>query len=247
MIELSRVSCTLNGVQIVKDLSFSVQSGQIFGVIGPNGSGKTTTLNLVAGLLKPISGKITFDGCDLVSVPLHQRLSHGIARTFQHGRLAQHLTVFDNLRAAHYARFRSTGGVEGSHDDRLRGQREEIDQVLEAFDLNDKRDLLADSLSFRERHRLELARSIVARPRLLLLDEPAAGMDEEEVSHLRSTILQLGSAGVAVLLVEHVVDLVMKVADRIAVLDFGHKVAEGTPMEIASDPAVQKIYPSKTS
>lgn len=247
MLELSKVSCSLNNVRIVDNVSFTVRGGQVFGVIGPNGSGKTTTLNLIAGLLKPVGGTIALDGVDLSDVPLHRRLGQGIARTFQHGRLAQQLTVYDNVRIAHYGRFQTGNSISGSSALSGRNPRGEILTALESVGLAGKQDLLADALSFRERHRLELARCIVARPRVLLLDEPAAGMDEGEISRLRETIRDLGAAGVAVLIVEHMVDLVMNVADRIAVLDLGRKIAEGTPAEISGNADVQAIYPSEIS
>lgn len=242
MIELSGVSRSFGGVRAVDGLDLTVGQGQIFGLIGPNGSGKSTTLNLIAGLLDLTAGRIVFGGKDISRTPLHRRVGCGIARTFQHSRLFGQLTVRENLWAARNARGDAGRGPSIRWFGPTRKAREEVDQALHAAGLAHRGDALAADLSYGEQRRLELARALATGPRLLLLDEPAAGMDAGEIDHLREQIAGLRFAGVTVLLVEHVMDLVMAVADRIAVLDFGRKIAEGTPPEIRNDPAVRRAY-----
>ncbi len=231
------------GVRAVDGLDLYVAAGQIFGLIGPNGSGKSTTVNLISGLFPLTSGSIHFNEQSLDGIPTHLRLKLGIARTFQNIRLFGQLTVWQNLwvaqnsqaeQARHGFFARWLGGQAGA--------REEILPLLEFSSLAHKRDELAANLSFGEQRRLELARAMATRPKLLLLDEPAAGMNSEEISQLRDRILALRERGVTILLVEHVMELVMGVTDRIAVLNFGQKIAEGTPAEIQADPAVRKAY-----
>jgi len=231
------------GVRAVDGLDLEVREGQIFGLIGPNGSGKSTTVNVITGLLPPTAGAIVFRGRDIGALPTHLRLREGIARTFQNIRLFGQLSVWQNLWVA-----------QNSAEDRARqgflprwlgGQgrvREDIGRLLEFSGLAHKQDELAANLAFGEQRRLELARALAARPKLLLLDEPAAGMNSEEIGQLRERILKLRSGGVTILLVEHVMELVMGVTDRIAVLNFGQKIAEGTPAAIRADPAVRKAY-----
>jgi branched-chain amino acid transport system ATP-binding protein len=243
VLELRGVSRHFGGVKAVDALDLSVAEGQIFGLIGPNGSGKSTTVNVIAGLFPASSGEIVFKGRPLRGLPTHKRLQLGIARTFQNIRLFGQLTVWQNLwvaqnspadHARHGFFARWLGG--------RRGARAELAELLEFSGLAHKRDELAGNLAFGEQRRLELARALAARPRLLLLDEPAAGMNSEEIGQLRERILKLRAGGITVLLIEHVMELVMGVTDRIAVLNFGQKIAEGTPAEIQGDPAVKKAY-----
>ncbi len=243
MLELKQLSRHFGGVRAVDGLELNIGKGQIFGLIGPNGSGKSTTVNLVTGLFAPTSGEILLDGKSIVSLPTHRRLHAGIARTFQNIRLFGQLTVWQNLWVA-----------QNSPEDRARqgffsrwlggqsGVRDEIVSLLEFSGLAHKQDELASNLAFGEQRRLELARAMATKPKLLLLDEPAAGMNSEEIGQLRDRILKLRERGVTILLVEHVMELVMGVTDRIAVLNFGQKIAEGTPTEIQNDPAVRKAY-----
>jgi ABC-type branched-subunit amino acid transport system ATPase component len=243
MLELERVSRHFGGVRAVDGLDLVVPEGRIFGLIGPNGSGKSTTVNLVTGLFSLTAGSIRFRGQDIAPLPTHTRLQVGIARTFQNIRLFGQLTVWQNLWVA-----------QNSEEDRARrgffsrwlggqsGVRDEIVSLLELSGLAHKQDELASNLAFGEQRRLELARAMATKPKLLLLDEPAAGMNSEEIGQLRERILKLRERGLTILLVEHVMELVMGVTDRIAVLNFGQKIAEGTPAEIQRDPAVRKAY-----
>lgn len=243
MLELKQVSRHFGGVRAVDGLDLAVKQGEIFGLIGPNGSGKSTTVNLIAGLFPLTSGSIFFDNRNLEKLPTHQRLQSGIARTFQNIRLFGQLTVWQNLWVA-----------QNSPEDRARrgflarwlggqsGVRAEMAQLLEFSGLAHKQHELAANLAFGEQRRLELARALAAKPKLLLLDEPAAGMNSEEIGQLRERMISLRASGMTILLVEHVMELVMGVTDRIAVLNFGQKIAEGTPAEIQADAAVRKAY-----
>ena len=243
MLELQALSRHFGGVKAVDGLDLSVAAGQIFGLIGPNGSGKSTTVNVITGLLPPTSGKILFRGEDLAALPTHRRLRAGIARTFQNIRLFGQLSVWQNLWVAqNSAEDQARHGFFARWLGGQGGVRVEIAQLLEFSGLAHKQDELAANLAFGEQRRLELARAMAAKPKLLLLDEPAAGMNSEEIGQLRERILKLRERGVTILLVEHVMELVMGVTDRIAVLNFGQKIAEGTPAEIQAHPAVRKAY-----
>ena len=243
MLELQALSRHFGGVKAVDGLDLRVLEGHIFGLIGPNGSGKSTTVNVITGLFAPTSGKILFRGEDLAALPTHRRLRAGIARTFQNIRLFGQLSVWQNLWVAqNSAEDQERHGFFTRWLGGQRGVRAEIAQLLEFSGLAHKQDELAANLAFGEQRRLELARAMAAKPRLLLLDEPAAGMNSEEIGQLRERILKLRERGVTILLVEHVMELVMGVTDRIAVLNFGQKIAEGTPAQIQAHPAVRKAY-----
>lgn len=242
MIELAQVSRRFGGVRAVDGLDLRVGRGQVFGLIGPNGSGKSTTINLISGLFPLSAGSIRFEGQDISLLPTHRRIGRGLARTFQNIRLFGQLSVWQNLWVAQNATedcnrgffLRWLGGPGKA--------RQELAELLEFSGLAHKQNELAANLAFGEQRRLELARALATRPRLLLLDEPAAGMNSAEIGQLRDRILSLRERGVTILLVEHVMELVMGVTDRIAVLNFGRKIAEGTPEEIQADPEVRKAY-----
>lgn len=243
LLELRGVSRNFGGVRAVDGLDLAVQPGQIFGLIGPNGSGKSTTVNLISGLFPLTSGSIVFLNENLEKLPTHRRLQAGIARTFQNIRLFGQLTVWQNLWVAQNSPTdRAKRGFLSRWLGGQRGVRDEIAQLLEFSGLAHKADELAANLAFGEQRRLELARALATRPTLVLLDEPAAGMNTEEIGRLRDRILKIREQGVTVLLVEHVMELVMGVTDRIAVLNFGQKIAEGTPAEIQADAGVRKAY-----
>jgi branched-chain amino acid transport system ATP-binding protein len=243
VLELKGLSRHFGGVRAVDKLDLAVAEGEIVGLIGPNGSGKSTTVNLITGLFAPTAGTMHFRGEDLGRLPTHKRLQLGIARTFQNIRLFGQLSVWQNLWVA-----------QNSPEDRARrgffarwlggqsGVRKELTEVLEFSGLAHKQNELAANLAFGEQRRLELARALAARPKLLLLDEPAAGMNSEEVGELKQRIQNLRSRGITILLIEHVMELVMGVTDRIAVLNFGQKIAEGTPAQVQNDPLVKKAY-----
>ena len=243
MLELKGLSRHFGGVRAVDGLDLTVRQGEIVGLIGPNGSGKSTTVNVVAGLFPPSSGEVVFQNRALNGMPTHKRLQLGIARTFQNIRLFGQLSVWQNLWVAQNAP--ADHARRGFFARWLGGQsgvRAEIAQLLDFSGLAHKQDELAANLAFGEQRRLELARALAARPKLLLLDEPAAGMNSEEIGQLRSRILKLRDQGITILLIEHVMELVMGVTDRIAVLNFGQKIAEGTPAEIQANALVRKAY-----
>lgn len=243
MMQLSGVSRHFGGIRAVDTLDLTVAPGQILGLIGPNGSGKSTTLHLISGLLPLTSGRIDLGGRDIARLPAHERAVCGIARTFQEIRLFGQLTVSQNLRAACEV---GIGRCTDANVPRWRVAskplRADIESALEFWGLAGKRDTLAADLSFAEQRRLELARALAMRPRLLLLDEPAAGMDPDEVDQLRERLLWMRQRGLGILLVEHAMPLIMSVSDRVAVLNFGRKIAEGTPTQIRVDPRVRAVY-----
>ena len=242
MLELKGLSKHFGGVRAVDGLDLSVTQGEVFGLIGPNGSGKSTVVNLVCGLFPVTAGQVLLRNEDITSLASHVRVACGVTRTFQNIRLFGQLSVWQNLWVAQNA---IEHGSEGFLRRWLGGPgraREEIDRILEFSDLSGKRDELAGNLAFGEQRRLELARAIVAKPALLLLDEPAAGMNAEEIDQLDARIRKLKQDGLTVLLIEHHMELVMAVTDRIAVLNFGQKIAEGTPDEVQTNRLVQEAY-----
>jgi branched-chain amino acid transport system ATP-binding protein len=243
VLEVSGLAKHFGGVRAVDGIDFAIRPGEVFGLIGPNGSGKSTTVNLVCGLYEPTAGRILFEGHDIARVPTHRRLSLGLSRTFQNIRLFANLTVWENLWMAENAPpHRAASGflkrwIGGRSD-----ARERIGQALEFSGLAHRADDLAGSLAFGEQRRLELARALAAKPKLLLLDEPAAGMNAEEIAQLDERIRALQRQGYTILLIEHHMELVMAVTDRVCVLNFGRKIAEGTPAEVQIDPAVREAY-----
>jgi ABC-type branched-subunit amino acid transport system ATPase component len=242
VLELEGVAKHFGGVRAVAGVDLAVGRGEILGLIGPNGSGKSTIVNLVCGLYPLTAGRVLFDGADISALPPHARVSRGIARTFQNIRLFGQLTVWQNLWVAQNSAAQRAQNFLARWLGGARGSREEIDRTLELFDLAEKRDELAGNLAFGEQRRLEFARALAARPSLLLLDEPAAGMNAEEIEQLDARIRALPAADMAVVLIEHHVELVMSVAHRIAVLNFGQKIAEGTPAAGQADPRVREAY-----
>ena len=246
MLELKTLSKHFGGVKAVDNLDLSIEKGSIFGVIGPNGSGKSTTINLICGLMDKTTGGVFLDGEDITKHAPHQVVGAGIGRTFQHIRLFPGLTVWQNLWVA------EKDGIGDQKTGFLKrwlsgqsGAREAIQNQLDFANLSDKRDILAGNLSFGEQRRLELARAMATTPKLLLLDEPAAGMNQAEIKQLEGRLRSLKDTGITIMLVEHVMELVMGVTDRIAVLNFGQKIAEGTPTEIQNNQAVQDAYLGK--
>ncbi len=243
MLEIRALSKSFGGGQAVDALSITVEEGEIFGLIGPNGSGKSTTVNLICGVFPASGGSILFEGADITATQPHQTLAHGIARTFQNIRLFGHLSVWQNLWVAQNSLQdrKAENFVKRWLSGNKRAQAS-VEELLEFSGLSAKHDEIAGNLAFGEQRRLELARALAAKPKLLLLDEPAAGMNLEEVGELDERLRKLNQQGITILLVEHVMDLVMGVTERIAVLNFGRKIAEGTPAEIQNDEAVQAAY-----
>jgi branched-chain amino acid transport system ATP-binding protein len=234
LLEIRNVTRRFGGIVAIDDVSLDVEQGQIVGLIGPNGAGKTTLFNVVTRLYKPDSGALAFAGKSLLRTPPHRVVRRGIARTFQNVELFRTMTVLDNVLVGAHTRTRPfrAGAV------RTRAQ-----EVLEYVGIADVAERPASGLPFGTLKRVELARALVAEPRLLLLDEPAGGLNHEEVSELAAFIRKLrDDFELTVLLVEHHMGLVMSVAEHIHVLDFGRKIAEGTPDEVQRNPAVIEAY-----
>ena len=242
MLELRQLSRSFGGVKALDQLDLSVRQGEILGLIGPNGSGKSTTVNLIAGLYKPSGGSLKFKDVDLTQRGTHERAALGIARTFQNIRLFANLSVWQNVWAARVVREAGWAGLRQRWLSSGRAARHEVQELLAFSGLAGKADVLAGNLAFGEQRRLELARAAASGAELLLLDEPAAGMNAEEIDELDERIRSLRSQGRTILLIEHHMELVMGVCDRVAVLNFGRKIAEGTPAQVQNDAAVRAAY-----
>jgi branched-chain amino acid transport system ATP-binding protein len=242
LLECDGISKRFGGVHAVADVHLSVAPGQVFGLIGPNGAGKTTLVNLISGHLRVDSGAIRFDGADVTRLPPHALTARGIARTFQGVRLFKGLTVLENVLVGRHARMRSDVlrrlWPRGAAD---RSDREKAAKLLERLGLS-RPDALAGGLAYGDQRRLESARALASEPRLLILDEPAAGMNPAESARLRELMRALVAEGLTIVLIEHDVRLVMGTCERVAVLNFGRKIAEGTPAEIQASPVVREAY-----
>jgi branched-chain amino acid transport system ATP-binding protein len=228
LLELEQVARRFGGVVALDDVSLSVEQGEIAGLIGPNGAGKTTAFNVITRLYKPDSGTVAFDGESLLGTPPHGVVRRGIARTFQNVELFETMTVRENVLVGAHSR---------------RAARSGLREILEYLELERIADRPVSGLAYSTRKRIELARALVSQPRLLLLDEPAGGLSHEEVEELGAFITRTRDRyELTVLLVEHHMGLVMRISDSVTVLDFGRRIAAGTPAEVQSDPAVIEAY-----
>ena len=242
ILKISEVTKKFGGVTAVDNLNFDINRGEILGLIGPNGSGKSTTINLVCGLFPVTDGNINFLGKDLAELSPDQRVSEGVTRTFQNIRLFNELTVWQNLLVSWKDEIPNKDSWARRWFGNSVNHKNKIIELLRFSNLEDRQNHLAGNLSFGEQRRLEMARAVASKPQLILLDEPAAGMNSEEISDLGKRISHLQKSGITVLLVEHVMELVMNAADRIIVLNFGKKIAEGSPNEIRDNKRVQEAY-----
>jgi len=232
MLEVAGLKKSFGSIIVADDLDLVVAPGETVGLIGPNGAGKTTMFNLIAGSLTPTAGSIRFDGRDLLKQPPQERCRAGIGRTHQIPQPFENLTVFENLLVgAVYGRRKSEREVTQS-----------CGEILERLGLIKRANKLAGSLTLLERKRLEMARALATAPRLLLLDEIAGGLTEGECLELIATIREIRQTGVAILWIEHVVHALLAVVDRLVVLNFGRKIAEGGPKEVIQLPEVRQIY-----
>jgi len=241
------ISKHYGGVQALNGVSLDVAARQFYAIIGPNGAGKSTLLNVMTGLTPPTAGQIHFDGQALTGRATHQIVQTGIGRIFQSGRLFTRLTVLENVMlgaAMHHSRSLADMLLHPVATRRREQEsREAAWQTLREFQLQDLADRSVGALSYGNRRMVEMARVIVARPRLLLLDEPAAGLNAGEVEQLMVMLRRLHAQhGLAIVLIEHNMGMVMRLAERVAVLHFGAKLAEGAPAEVQSDPAVLEAY-----
>ncbi|MGA5689310.1 ABC transporter ATP-binding protein [Cytobacillus pseudoceanisediminis] len=246
VLQIKKACKNFGGLSALSDVSFSINKGEIFGLIGPNGAGKTTMFNLITSMFTPTSGEIIFNEDNINGLKPHLITKKGICRTFQNIRLFPQMTAEENVMVGEHCRSKS--GVFSSVF-RTKSQRKEEERIrskanelLEFVGLGGYADVVSDSLAYGQQRRLEIARALASSPQLLLLDEPAAGMNETETSELFHLIKKIQEQGVTVLLIEHDMPLVMKLCDRIAVLNFGKKIAEGTPAEIQNNSDVIEAY-----
>ena len=246
LLKLTNVSRHFGGLKVLQDVSLSVQPGTISGLIGPNGAGKTTVFNLITGLLPPTTGDITLDGTSLVGRKPHQITRSGVARTFQNIRVFKEMTLLENVivgmhRHLHY-------GVPGlvfalpKYRAAEKRARDRARELLSWMKLEHKADDLADNLSYGAQRRLEIARALATEPRLLLLDEPVAGMNSTEKTELMREIVNIRGRGYTIFMIEHDMRFVMGLCEQISVLNFGKIIAQGGPEQIRNDPQVIEAY-----
>jgi branched-chain amino acid transport system ATP-binding protein len=235
ILQLHGATKQYKGVVAVSDISFDVYSGEIAGLIGPNGAGKTTLINMITGTAVPTQGTITFESEILNGIKPHKISAKGIARTFQIVRPFTNLSVVENVAVG--AMF-GAGGRKRS----IRESFSKADEILDLVQLSSRRDDPADSLTITARKRLEMAKALAMEPKLLLLDEVMAGLSGAEMGEATDLIRLINQRGVTILMIEHVMRVIMSVCDRVIVLDYGKKIAEGTPSEITKNPAVIAAY-----
>ncbi len=246
-LHVNNVSLSFGGIKALQDVDFKVEAGQIYAVIGPNGAGKTSLINSINGFYQPQQGKIIFDGKDITHLPPYRRAEFGISRTFQNIALYTNAIVLDNLMAARHIHMKSNmlaGAIFWGPARREEiSHRQRVEEIIEFLELEHIRKSVVGTLSYGLRKRVELGRALALEPSLLLLDEPMAGMNIEEKEDMARFILDIHELqGTTIMLIEHDIGLVMDISHRIAVIDFGIKIGEGTPKEIGQNEAVIAAY-----
>lgn len=246
VLQIKKVCKNFGGLAALSDVSFSINKGEIFGLIGPNGAGKTTMFNLITSIFQPTSGEILLSNEKISHLKPYVITKMGICRTFQNIRLFQQMTTIENVMVGEHCRgkagvFTSVFRTKSQRKEEANSRAKAI-ELLEFVGLTGYEEVTSENLSYGQQRRLEIARAMASDPQVLLLDEPAAGMNETETSDLFNLIKKIQSRGITVLLIEHDMPLVMNLCDRIAVLNFGKKIAEGTPEEIQNNPEVIEAY-----
>ena len=247
LLKINKLTKEFGGLKAVSNFNIEINKGELVGLIGPNGAGKTTAFNLMTGVYEPTSGEMDFEGKSLLGLKPYQVTQRGIARTFQNIRLFSDLSVIDNVKIAYHFHVKYGLAEAVMRVGRYYPEEDAIEQkaldCLKMFKLDDRRDEIARNLPYGEQRRLEIARALAAQPQLLLLDEPAAGMNPQETHELMEMIRWIrDELKLTILLIEHDMSLVMGVCERIYVLDYGSIIAEGTPAEIRSNPCVIEAY-----
>jgi ABC-type branched-subunit amino acid transport system ATPase component len=241
-LDIAGVAKSFGGVRALRGVDLSVSQGEILGLIGPNGSGKTTLVNVVSGLIAPDAGTFATHGQPLAGLPPHRVCRAGVLRTFQNLRIFKRRTALENVLLGQTGQVRYLGLLAPFPTPRSREERTRALQLLARFGLGGREDILAGSLSFGDQKRLELARALAAEPKVLLLDEPAGGMSPSEIEELKGKLKAVSAEGIAILLIEHNMPLVMGISDRVAVLSSGELIATGSPQEIRADARVIRSY-----